>query len=702
MSTASATKVRTHWVVLGVTVVTLVVALLAHGYATRSVGASTQSTDLSEQIPAMAEVGPLLDLSGTGLRSVKVADKTIALTFDDGPDPRWTPKVLDILERRNVHATFFVVGTRVGEHPELVARAVADGDDIGAHTFTHADLTSIPAWQARLEMRLTQVAIVAATGRATRLVRPPYSSGPNAVRVDTLRAWDRVAQEGYWFVLSTQDTNDWKKTSTPVSITAAAIPDGNTGGVVLMHDGGGTRTNTIAALDQVITTLQAHGYTFVTVSELAGIPRDVVMPKASTTNRLQAKALPIVLGVGDFVTKAFTLMAIALAVLSVLRAIMLVGFAGRHARTRTDHDIEFTPTVSIVVPAYNESAGIEAAVTSLATSEYPQFEVIVVDDGSSDDTAAKAGALVAAKGWQHVRVITKANGGKPSALNAGLAIALGDIIVTVDGDTVFEPATLAALVQPFRDPVVGAVSGNTKVANRKGILGRWQHLEYVIGFNLDRRFQDIAGCMPTVPGAIGAFRRDALVGIGGVSDDTLAEDTDLTMAMHRAGWSVAYEPRALAWTEAPARLGDLWRQRFRWSYGTMQAVWKHKHAVVERGPAGRLGRVGLPYLVVFQVLTTLIAPAIDVFTIYGILFLNPWTMLAYWLAFNVLQFALAIYALHLDDEPLRAAWWLPLQQIVYRQLMYLVVIQSMSTALAGTRTGWHKLRRIGIGTARTG
>ena len=265
--------------------------------------------------------------------------------------------------------------------------------------------------------------------------------------------------------------------------------------------------------------------------------------------------------------------------------------------------------MSVIVPAYNEAANIAATVRSLVASDYPRLEVIVVDDGSTDGTAA----IVESLRLPDVRLVRRPNAGKPAALNTGIRLARGDLLVLVDGDTVFEPDAIGQLVQPFADPDVGAVSGNTKVANRRGLLGRWQHLEYVIGFNLDRRLFDLGECMPTVPGAIGAFRREALLDVGGVPAATLAEDTDLTMAILRAGWRVVYEPTAIAWTEAPSTLRQLWRQRYRWCYGTMQAMWKHRAALRERGPAGKLGRRGLVYLTLFQVLLPLCAPAVDVY-----------------------------------------------------------------------------------------
>jgi cellulose synthase/poly-beta-1,6-N-acetylglucosamine synthase-like glycosyltransferase len=317
--------------------------------------------------------------------------------------------------------------------------------------------------------------------------------------------------------------------------------------------------------------------------------------------------------------------------------------------------------------------------------------VIVVDDGSSDGTAE----IVRRLGYPDVRVIRQPNAGKPAALNTGIGYASYDLMMLVDGDTVFEPDAVGRLVQSFADPSIGAVSGNAKVANRGGLLGRWQHIEYVLGFNLDRRMFDVAECMLTVPGAIGAFRREALADVGGVSAATLAEDTDLTMAIIRAGWRVVYEERAVAWTEAPSSLRQLWRQRYRWCYGTLQAMWKHRRALVQRGPAGRLGRRGLAYLGLLQLVLPLAAPAVDVFALYGLVFLPLWQVAAAWLGLLLLQALTAAYAFHLDDERRGPLWALPLQQVVYRQMMYLVVVQSLVTALLGSRLRWHRLTRTG-------
>ncbi|MDT5032011.1 MAG: hypothetical protein QOC94_2182, partial [Actinoplanes sp.] len=296
----------------------------------------------------------------------------------------------------------------------------------------------------------------------------------------------------------------------------------------------------------------------------------------------------------------------------------------------------------------------------------------------------------------NVRVIRVPNGGKANALNTGIAMARHDLIVTVDGDTVFEKDSVRLLVQPFASPAVGAVAGNVKVGNRGSLVALWQHIEYVIGFNLDRRLYEVLHCMPTVPGAIGAFRRVALAEVGGISDETLAEDTDVTMALCRAGWRIVYEERARAWTEAPATLEQLYRQRYRWSYGTMQAMWKHRRALLDSGDSGRFGRVGLPFLALFGVALPLLAPVVDIMMVYGLIFWQLTGTLVAWGLMLLLQLFTAAVAFRFDAESMRPLLKLPLQQFAYRQLMYLVLIQSAMTALTGGRLSWHKLQRAGL------
>ncbi|MFF1909150.1 bifunctional polysaccharide deacetylase/glycosyltransferase family 2 protein [Kitasatospora sp. NPDC058218] len=685
---------RTHWLLLTALLLTLAATLLIQGYtqhlydarpdqAARPVGAAT----VPEQVRTG---GPVIDAAGPQPRTARPAPGTVALTFDDGPDPRWTPEVLDTLRRNGVHATFFVVGTQAAAHPDLVRRIVAEGHQLGVHTFTHTDLGAQSEWRRSLELRESQLTLAGAAGVTSSLLRPPYSSTAEALDDPGWAAVQQAGREGYLSVLTTLDSEDWRRPGVDEIVGAADAGPGTEGQIVLMHDGGGNRWQTVAALDSLLPRLKARGLRFTTVSESVGLP-DPVHP-ASGAEHWQGLALIWLLRTGDWTLAVLGWLLYAAGAVSVLRAIAVLVAARRHKklRRRRPWGPPVTEPVSVIVPAYNESAGIEAAVRSLLASDHP-VEIIVVDDGSTDGTAD----LVESLRLPHVRVIRQENAGKPAALNTGIAAARAELLVMVDGDTVFEPDAVRMLVQPFGDPSVGAVSGNAKVVNRGGLLGRWQHIEYVVGFNLDRRLFDLAECMPTVPGAVGGFRRSAVLDVGGVGDETLAEDTDLTMALCRDGWRVVYEERAKAWTEAPASLSALWRQRYRWCYGTLQAMWKHRGALRQRGQAGKLGRRGLGYLLMFQVLLPLLAPVVDVFALYGLAFLDPVRIVGLWLAFLLVQLLMGVYAFRLDRERLGPLWSLPLQQFVYRQLMYLVVIQSVFTALAGSRLRWQRMQRYG-------
>jgi peptidoglycan/xylan/chitin deacetylase (PgdA/CDA1 family)/GT2 family glycosyltransferase len=684
---------RTHWLLLTTLVLTLTAALLLQGYTQHMYGTaadhSAPAPGPADAVPAAVRTGgPVIDAATAEPHTARPADATIALTFDDGPDPRWTPQILDSLRRHHVHATFFVVGTEVAAHPDLVRRIVAEGHQIGIHTFTHTDLGAAAPWRRTLELREAQSAVAGAAGVTTSLLRPPYSSENDALDD---AGWDAVRQagrEGYLTVLTSLDSEDWRRPGVAPIVTAAT-PKGRDGQVLLMHDAGGDRSQTVAALDTLVPRLQAAGYRFATVSDAVGMPNPV--HPATAADHWQGLALIGALDASSWTLDGLGWLLWAAGAIGLLRAVALVAAAHRHKKLRArGWGPAVTEPVSVIVPAYNESAGIEAAVRSLLASDHP-VEVIVVDDGSTDGTAD----LVESLRLPYVRLLRQQNAGKPAALNNGLRHARAELVVMVDGDTVFERDAVRMLVQPFADPRVGAVSGNAKVVNRGGLLGRWQHIEYVVGFNLDRRLFDLAQCMPTVPGAVGAFRRSALREIGGVAEETLAEDTDLTMGLCRAGWRVVYEERAKAWTEAPASLGALWRQRYRWCYGTLQAMWKHRGALTQGGQAGKLGRRGLLYLLMFQVLLPLLAPVVDVFALYGLVFLDPVRILGLWVAFLALQAAMGAYAFHLDRERPGPLWTLPLQQFVYRQLMYLVVIQSVCTAVAGSRLRWQRMQRYG-------
>ncbi|KPI31067.1 polysaccharide deacetylase [Actinobacteria bacterium OV320] len=715
--------------------------------------------------------GPILTFQGGQATTVSVPDKTIALTFDDGPNPTWTPQVLKILQEYDVPGTFFLVGSMVSRYPSIVKDMVDEGNEVGIHTFTHVDLSYQSDARVDREMEQTQLALAGAAGITTTLFRAPYSSETDAIDNYSWPIYEKLGEDGYTSVFVDTDSDDWKKPGVSKIIKWATPEDGK-GASVLFHDAGGERSQTIKALPTYIKKMKAAGYTFTTISGVmqeqnaaarqatgtgqqqaasaagAGAategttgtegatategatgeqPGNVPNGEGGTSgtgvnggtgqtiNRLQAahrEATGVTLYEGKALIAAVTLAEWTVPTLSV--GLMVVGvavmgrfgmmliLARRHYRKRNKRRFSWGPTVtrpvSVIVPAYNEKECIANTLKSLAKSTHP-IEIIIVDDGSDDNTSEISREAARDLGMTNVRVIRQENAGKPAALNNGVRSASYDIVVMMDGDTVFEPDAVHQLVQPFADPKVGAVAGNAKVGNRDTIIGAWQHIEYVMGFNLDRRMYDLLRCMPTIPGAIGAFRREAVLEVGGMSEDTLAEDTDITIAMHRGGWQVVYQEHAKAWTEAPGSLKQLWSQRYRWSYGTMQALWKHRKSLTDKGPSGRFGRVGMPLVVLFQIITPVFAPLIDVFTIYSMIFVDFQAALLAWLAVLGVQLGCAAYAFRLDREKYRYLLMMPLQQLAYRQMMYLVLIHSCITALTGGRLRWQKLKRTGeVGT----
>ncbi|MDQ0910155.1 cellulose synthase/poly-beta-1,6-N-acetylglucosamine synthase-like glycosyltransferase/peptidoglycan/xylan/chitin deacetylase (PgdA/CDA1 family) [Streptomyces canus] len=675
--------------------VALMAMLMLRGYVHSEILADhrVRSEASTDKVPEkILEGGPVIDTRSGRATSLKMPDRRLVLTFDDGPDPTWTPKVLDVLEKHHAHAVFFVTGTMASRYPDLVKRIVDEGHEVGLHTFNHPDLSFQSKKRIDWELSQNQLALAGAAGIRTSLFRPPYSSFADAMDDKSWPVTEYIGTRGYITVVNNTDSEDWRKPGVH-QILRNATPKNGKGAIVLMHDSGGDRHQTVQALDRFLPDMQDKGYEFDNLTEALEAP---TAHTAVTGPELwKGKAWIFLVQASEHITDVLVVGLSIIGSLVIGRFVLMLLLSGIHARRVRRKDFRWgepvTQPVSVLVPAYNEAKCIESTVRSLMASEHP-IEVLVIDDGSSDGTAR----IVEAMGLPNVRVVRQLNAGKPAALNRGLANARHDIIVMMDGDTVFEPSTVRELVQPFGDPRVGAVAGNAKVGNRDSLIGAWQHIEYVMGFNLDRRMYDVLRCMPTIPGAVGAFRRSALERVGGMSDDTLAEDTDITMAMHRDGWRVVYAEKARAWTEAPESVQQLWSQRYRWSYGTMQAIWKHRKALVERGPSGRFGRVGLPLVSLFMVVAPLLAPLIDVFLLYGVVFGPTEKTIVAWLGVLGIQLVCAAYAFRLDRERMTHLISLPLQQILYRQLMYVVLLQSWITALTGGRLRWQKLRRTGV------
>ncbi|SCG05137.1 Glycosyltransferase, catalytic subunit of cellulose synthase and poly-beta-1,6-N-acetylglucosamine synthase, partial [Streptomyces sp. MnatMP-M17] len=696
-----AARVRRHrlpmrYLLPSLILVALFAMLMLRGYVHSEILADhrvRESVDADQVPERILKGGPVIDARGAAPpRALNIPDHRLVLTFDDGPDPVWTPKVLDKLKEYDAHGVFFVTGTMASRYPALVKRMVDEGHEIGLHTFNHPDLSFQTKSRIEWELSQNQLALAGAADIRTSLFRPPYSSFSSAMDNKSWPVAEYIGSLGYITVLDSTDSEDWKRPGADV-ISRKATPKGGKGAIVLMHDSGGDRSQTVEALGHFLPKMQERGYEFTTVTEALGAPS--AHTQVTGMALWKGKAWVAAVALSDDITGVLVVGLSVIGVLVFARFGLMLVLSFAHARRVRRRGFTWgqpvTEPVTVLVPAYNERECIANTVRSLMESDHP-VEVIVIDDGSTDGTADIVEAL-----WlPNVHVVRQVNSGKPAALNNGIAHATHDLIVMMDGDTVFEPSTVRELVQPFGDPRVGAVAGNAKVGNRDSLIGAWQHIEYVMGFNLDRRMYDMLRCMPTIPGAVGAFRREALERVGGMSEDTLAEDTDITMAMHRDGWRVVYAERARAWTEAPESVQQLWSQRYRWSYGTMQAIWKHRRALFERGPSGRFGRVGLPLVSLFMVLAPLLAPLIDVFLLYGLVFGPTQKTVVAWLGVLLIQAVCAAYAFRLDRERMTHLISLPLQQILYRQLMYVVLLQSWITALTGGRLRWQKLRRTGV------
>jgi cellulose synthase/poly-beta-1,6-N-acetylglucosamine synthase-like glycosyltransferase/peptidoglycan/xylan/chitin deacetylase (PgdA/CDA1 family)/spore germination protein YaaH len=638
----------------------------------------------------------------------------IALTFDDGPDAEWTPPILDILKAKHVRATFFVIGENAEANPGLVTRILADGHELGNHTFTHPNLADTPGEGVTLELNATQRLVEALTGRSMRLFRPPYLGDAEPASGDEITPVEIAQNLGYVTVGEHADTEDWQlpPPATMIKTVMAEITNPNPeirGNIILLHDSGGDRSRTVQVLGPLIDDLRAHGYTLVPVSELAGMTRDQAMPPLSPTIALMTDRFVFL--TLSYLGQAFYYLFLVAIALGIARLFVLGGLAFWNQR-RVDAVTPPVPDpaahpVTVLIPAYNEEVVIVTTVERILASDYPGLEIIVIDDGSRDRTSEVLNARFSAD--PRVTVLTEQNAGKAHALNTGLARAKGEIIVALDADTLFSRDTISRLARWFGDAKIGAVAGNAKVGNRINMITRWQALEYIVAQNLERRALAALGTLTVVPGAVGAWRRSVLLQLGGFPAETLAEDQDLTIAVQRAGYTVLFDSTAIARTEAPATVRGLARQRFRWAYGTLQCLWKYRDMTFNPR-YGALGMIALPQVWLFQIVLSAVAPLVDLsflWQIFGAVMnyaqhgaefnaANVQKIAIYYCIFMVVDLLAASVGFIMEKrEDWSLLWWLMLQRFGYRQLMYYVVVRSIFAALRGPSVGWGKLERAG-------
>ncbi|WP_071461577.1 polysaccharide deacetylase family protein [Bacillus massilinigeriensis] len=629
------------------------------------------------------------------VRHGKSNKKEIVLTFDDGPDPAYTPKILDILKKNDIKGSFFIVGKNALMHPELVKRMHKEGHEIGNHTYSHPDIASSTPYQTRMELNATQRLFQGITGHSMTLFRPPYVAEANPQTNKELVPIIRAQEMGYTMVGKQIDTDDWKGISKNkvVNRVLSQLENGN---VILMHDSGGDRSSTVEALSLIISELKARGYTFTTIGGLLGKSEKEVMPAVSKDSPFLIYDKAVFMAMKGW-HSGLNLLFYSAIFLGILRLIVFVFLSWRQRKRyqETVIDPNFTPFVSVVIAAYNEEKVICKTINSILANTYKNLEILVVDDGSKDETAAIVEAAYVNQPL--VRLIKKANGGKSSAVNLGFHQAKGEIVVALDADTLIAEDAISLLVNHFKHQNVAAVSGNVKVGNKRNLLTKWQHIEYVTGFNLERRAFATLNCITVVPGAIGAWRKTDVEEAGYFQEDTLAEDTDITLTLLRNGKRIEFEEKAYAFTEAPEDIKSLAKQRYRWVYGTLQCLWKHRSALFSWKNKS-LGYIALPNMWLFQYVYQTIAPLADILFILALFNTQPQKAAIGFILFYLLDLFAALYAFRLEKEDPKPLSSLFLQRILYKHLMTYVVIKSIFSALKGGTVGWGKLKRKGNAT----
>ncbi len=639
--------------------------------------------------------------------------RKVALTFDDGPDPDWTPKILEVLSKEKAPGTFFVIGESANQYDSIVKRAYAEGNEIGNHTFTHPefDVDRLTKTELQVQLSLTELLLESYLGVKTTLFRPPYGIDHQPESASEVQLLPIPQSMGYAIIGARIDPHDWGEPNgqPPAAVDTIvqrvmAQTNGHDGNIILLHDGGGDRSHTVAALPRIIEGLRAKGYEFVTVSDLVGETRAQVMPPLTYREWLLARADSFIFDVFRWLRAGIAFIFVA-GILLVGGRALIVGLLALIEKLRpnpTDHP-EYQPEVTVLIPAYNEESVIVDTVKSALASKYPKLQILVIDDGSKDRTAELVRANFGRD--SRVRLLLQANRGKPAALNHGLSEAIGEIVVSIDADTIVDPDAVPRLVRHFADPSVGAVAGNVKVMNRNRWITRWQALEYITSQNLEKRAFDLLNCIPVVPGAVGAWRADLLRSHDGFSGDTVAEDTDLTLTIRRNGWKILYDETAIGRTEVPETVDALVKQRFRWTFGTLQAVWKHRDTA-GKARYGTMGWIAIPNIFLFQILLPLVSPVIDLLFLLSLALWGLgqlkftrlpelWTTqdversLIFFAIFMFIDLLTCVIAFALEkDEDWTLLAPLILQRFYYRQMMYVVLFSALREALRGRPVGW--------------
>jgi len=630
--------------------------------------------------------------------------KELVLTFDDGPDETYTPQVLDVLSKYHVPAAFFLVGLNAEKNLPLVKRIYREGHEIGNHTFTHENVAKVSPQRALLEMKLTRLLIECITGHSTILFRAPYNADSEPTTSEEIIPVALARQQNYLDIGENIDPEDWQpgiKADEIVKRTMDGIKH-ERGNIILLHDAGGdTREETVKALKILIPALQKQGYHFTNLTNILHKSRNELMPEVPKTKSYYIMQLNLVLatviyGISHFLVALFTIFI----VLGLIRLLLMAYWAFKERKKEKKLGefpvLESYPKVSIIVPAYNEEVNIVSSLQNLLKQTYPNFNIIMVDDGSKDSTYEKA--LEAFPDHPKLKIFTKSNGGKATALNFGISETDAEYVVCIDADTKLQQDAVKYMIARFLnsnpEEKIAAVAGNVKVGNRVNWLTKWQAIEYTTSQNFDRLAYAHINAITVIPGAIGAFKRSVIIEAGGYSSDTLAEDCDITVKILKAGYTVANENRAVAVTEAPETVKQFLKQRFRWTYGIMQMFWKQRQTFLNPKYKG-LGLWAMPNILLFQYIIPFFSPLADVIMFFGILSGNGDKIFTYYLIFLLVDASLALIAFIMQREKLINLLYVIPQRFGYRWLMYIVLFKSLRKALKGEMQSWGFLKRTG-------
>lgn len=630
--------------------------------------------------------------------------KELVLTFDDGPDEVYTPKILDILSKNHVPGVFFMVGLNAEKNLPLIKRIFNEGHEIGNHTFTHENVAKVSKERALIELKLTRLLFECVTGHSTILFRAPYNADSEPTTAEEIVPVALARQQNYLDIGENIDPEDWQpgiKANEIVRRIEKQLKERG-GNIILLHDAGGdTREETVKALEILIPRLQKQGYHFTNLANLLHKKRDELMAPIPKTKAYYVMQLNLVLATFIYAVSHFLTALFAIFIILGICRLLIMGYWVYQERKKDKQVskkiiVENYPKVSIIVPAYNEEVNIVSSLHNLLKQNYPDFDVIFVDDGSKDNTYQ----LVCDefKNNPKLKIFTKKNGGKATALNFGIEHSDAEYVVCIDADTKLQQNALTYLIAKFLkakpEENLAAVAGNVKVGNRLNWLTKWQFIEYLTSQNFDRLAYAHINAITVIPGAIGAFKKDVIQRLGGYSSDTLAEDCDLTVRILREGYTVGNENKAIAVTEAPENISQFLKQRFRWSYGILQMFWKQRETFLNPKYKG-LGLWAMPNILIFQYIIPMFSPLADIVMFFGLFSENREKIFFYYLIFLLIDASLALIAFLFEKEKLVNIIYVIPQRFAYRWLMYIVLFRSFKKALKGEMQTWGFLKRTG-------